>query len=305
MIERPQVNIRLEKELLDEIDALANAERVDRSEITRRLLSSGLSAYRMERALGEYRRGNVSAWKAASLAGVSLYEMLDRIHEAGIPYELDPEVLERLDDRATRAVAVREAGAPYSTASPDAESGIAELREQFKPARVGSLFVGESSPAGATHFYRANSNLFRATQAGFSAAFGDSVPNGPRFLHWFRDQGCWLVDLADRPVNHLDASERIGAVLGGVERLADLIREKQPEQIIVVKASIASAVKQAASLAGFGGAIVELPFPVRQWRAVYMRELARALGARGQLPEDEATALAVEAQLATRRRQRR
>lgn len=277
MMERPQVNIRLERDLLEEIDALASAERVDRSEITRRLLSSGLSAYRMDRALGEYRRGNVSAWKAASLAGVSLYEMLDRIHEAGIPYELDPAVVERLGEPSERSFAVREATPRYATAAPDAESGIAALRKQFKPDRVSTLFVGESSPAGGTHFYRANSNLFRATRAAFADALGDAVPDGPRFLHWFEDQGCWLVDLADRPVNRLAGTERAGAVLGGVEGLAALIGSEQPNRIISVKASIAPAVRRAASQAGFTGTIVELPFPVRQWRTVYVRELARAL----------------------------
>jgi len=277
MMERPQVNIRLEKDLLEEIDALANAERVDRSEITRRLLSSGLATYRMERALGEYRRGNVSAWKAASLAGISLYEMVDRIHEAGIPYKLDPDVLDRLDARAGRTVAARESAGSYGAPSSDAELGVAELREQFKPDHVTTLFVGESSPAGGTHFYRANSNLFRAPRAAFATAFGDVVPDGPRFLHWFRDQGCWLVDLADRPVNRLEAADRAGAVLGGVERLADLIREEHPERIVAVKASIAPAVRQAASMAAFEGEAVELPFPVRQWRAVYVQELASAL----------------------------
>lgn len=279
MIDRPQVNIRLERDLLDEINTLADAERVDRSEMARRLLSSGLSTYRMERALAEYRRGNVSAWKAASLAGVSLYEMLDRIHEAGIPYDMDPDVLDRLGAESRRTVAVREGGARYATAASDTDTGIAELREEFKPERVKTLFVGESSPAGGTHFYRANSNLFRATQAAFAIAFGERVPQGPRFLHWFRDQGCWLVDLADRPVNRLQGPERTVSVTAGVDRLADLIRDERPEQIVAVKASIAAAVKQAMSTADFGGAVVELPFPVRQWRAVYVRELSRALGA--------------------------
>jgi hypothetical protein len=280
-MDRPQVNIRLERGLLEEIDALAGSEHVDRSEITRRLLNSGLSSYRLERALAEYRRGNVSAWRAADIAGVSLYEMLDRIHEAGIPYEIDPGLLDRLDGRVERSASIREAPAAYGSAAPDLESGIAELREQFKPEHVETLFVGESSPAGGTHFYRANSNLFRATQEAFVRAFGEAVPSGPRFLHWFRDQGCWLVDLADRPINRLEDSERKQAVVGGVERLAELIRQESPERIIAVKASIAGAVRQAAALAGFEGRITELPFPVRQWRQAYVGALAAALSGEG------------------------
>lgn len=272
---RPQVNIRLERDVLDEIDTLARAEHVDRSEMARRLLDTGLSSYRMDRALSEYRRGNVSAWRAADVAGVSLYEMLDRIRDAGIPYEMDPGLLERLDTRQPQELATREAPASYGTATPDVDAGIAELREQFRPERVETLFVGESSPAGGTHFYRANSNLYRATQAAMAAAFGESVPLGPRFLHWFRDHGCWLVDLADRPVNRLDDAGRKQAVTGGIDRLADVIRQETPRRIIVVKASIAGSVSQAAALAGFEGDIHELPFPVRRWRDRYVGELAR------------------------------
>jgi predicted HTH domain antitoxin len=284
MKERPQVNIRLDKELLDEIDELASAERIDRSEITRRLLNSGVSAYRMELAIRDYRQGNVSAWRAASMAGVSLYEMLDRIHAEGIPYQLDPEVLERLDTPVVeshwnaRATAVRDRTTTYGHVETDTESGLASLREEFRPAQVKTLFVGESSPAGGTHFYRANSNLFRATRAAFAEAFGDDrVPHGPRFLHWFREQGCWLVDLADRPINQLAGGERDAVVSGGIGRLADLIRETRPESVVVVKASIATAVRQAVELADSRAVVVELPFPVRQWRQVFIRDLAKAL----------------------------
>ncbi|HWH23940.1 MAG TPA: UPF0175 family protein, partial [Candidatus Limnocylindria bacterium] len=204
------------------------------------MLNSGLSAYRMDLAIREYRQGNVSAWRAASTAGVSLYEMLDRIQAEGIPYQLDPDILERLDARAveshrtTRATAVRERTTTYGQVGTDIDSGIASLREEFRPAQVKTLFVGESSPAGGTHFYRANSNLFRATRAAFAEAFGeDRVPDGPRFLHWFREQGCWLVGLADRPVNQLAGGERDAAVTEGIGRLADLIRETRPQSVVV------------------------------------------------------------------------
>jgi hypothetical protein len=72
--------------------------------------------------------------RAATDAGISLYDMLDRIHERGIPYELDPEVLERLDAQGGRHTTARvaEKAAAYRS---DADSGIDRLREQFKPER--------------------------------------------------------------------------------------------------------------------------------------------------------------------------
>ena len=93
MIDRQQVNLRLERELVDSLDDLAQDAHVDRTEVARRILTDGIARARMERALRDYAAGRASAWKAARAAGVSLYEMLDAIHEAGIPYELDPEDL--------------------------------------------------------------------------------------------------------------------------------------------------------------------------------------------------------------------
>ena len=97
MNERQQVTLRLEPALLDELDGLARDEHLDRSELIRRLLREGVERRRIDGAVSEYAVGRVSAWRAAELAGVSLYEMLDRIAAAGIPYELDPGVLEALD----------------------------------------------------------------------------------------------------------------------------------------------------------------------------------------------------------------
>lgn len=278
-MERPQVNIRLERDLLAELDDLAQAEQLDRAELARRLLRQGLARERLDVAVRQYREGSVSAGRAAEVARVSLYEMLDRIHQEGIPYELDSEELARIGETVTGIGGVAEARTPYGAGpAADKASGIDQLREDFRPSDVRTLFVGESSPAGGTHFYRANSNLFRATHEAFEVAFGaDAVPEGPRFLHWFRDQGCWLVDLADRPVNRLPGRPRKDAVDAGVDRLAGTIRETRPERIIVIKASIGKAVRQAADAAGHGGDVAELPFPVRQWRSLYVRQLAALL----------------------------
>jgi len=279
MIERQQVNLRLERDLVDALDDLAQTEQTDRTEIARRILVEGVKRARVDRALAAYAAGRVTAWRAARDAGLPLYEMLDRIHEAAIPYELDPEALERIDQHlAGRAAArVAEDRREYGTdaSSSDGETGIDDLRERYRPSRTRVLFVGESSPAQETHFYRANSNLYRATRAAFAAAYGeDRVPGGEGFLRYFRDRGCWLVDLADRPINRLPPPERRQSVERGVQRLADLIRQERPQAIVAVKRDIATAVERAASLADAEATLlVVLPFPVRQWAHRYVEGL--------------------------------
>jgi hypothetical protein len=286
MIERQQVNLRLERELIDALDDLARAEHVDRTEVARRLLVDGVARSRVERALKDYADGRVTAWRAARDAGISLYEMLDRIHEAGIPYELDTAVLERLDRRSDKEAAptaesrVAESREQYAGAGKsDTEAGIDELRERYRPEAVTTLFVGESSPAQGTHFYRANSNLFRATRAAFASAYGeDNAPNGEAFLRYFRDQGCWLVDIADAPVNRLPNGERRAAVERGVERLAELIRETRPAQVVAVKRDIADPVRRALTLGDAEATpLAVLPFPVRQWTPRYIEALTGLL----------------------------
>lgn len=277
MIERQQVNLRLERDLVDQLDDLARTEHVDRTEIARRILESGVAEARVERALRDYSAGRVTAWRAARDAGVTLYEMLDRIHERGIPYELDPDVLERLGRRAGATRRVAEHPPEYRS---DAEAGVDELRGHFKPSRIETLFVGESSPAQGTHFYRANSNLFRATRAAYADALGeDVVPSGAAFLRYFADQNAWLVDLADKPVNRLTDSERRRAVEAGIPWLAELIRSEQPRQIVVVKRDIADAVRRAVAAADSEATVMVLPFPVRQWARVYRRDLCSLLRA--------------------------
>lgn len=290
MIERQQVNLRLERDLVDLLDDLARSEHVDRTEVARRILVEGVAKARMDRALREYAAGHVTSWKAASDAGVSLYEMQDRIHEARIPYELDPDDLARITGHASKApagdpvarasrVAEQPAGYAPDLAKGDAQSGIAELRDHYRPSDVRILFVGESSPAQGTHFYRANSNLHQATRAAFADALGeDVVPAGEAFLRFFRDRGCWLVDIADGPVNRLPDAERRRAVDQGSDQLAHTIRETAPERIVAVKRDIEGPVRRAMAQAGAGDvSLLVLPFPVRQWRPTYVEGLARLL----------------------------
>jgi hypothetical protein len=279
---RPQVTLRLERELLNEMDEMAQSEGIDRTELARRLLADGLAHRRAESATADYAAGRSSAWASASRAGIDLYEMLDRIAEAGIPYRIDPDALDRLaagggppssGSRPTRSPRPR-------PATPGITGSFAELAARHRPSVCRILFVGESSPAGGTHFYKADSILYRATLEAFGRGLSVTrVPEGDAFLEWFRDLGCWLVDLADGPVNDLADSDRSAAVGAGIPRLAVILRQLEPERVVVVLRKVAPAVRSAAAQAGFDEhAIDVLPFPVRQWRPAYVEQLAGIVG---------------------------
>lgn len=268
MNDRVLVNLRLDRDVLEELDRAAADAGLDRSELVRRLLVDGLRRSRVERALEAYREGRASAEAAAESAGVSLYEMLDRISEAGVPYRLDEEVFEALDRLA-------------EPGPDDVASGIDALRSKYRPATVSLLLVGESSPAGGTHFYRADSNLFRAVHAAYAEALGETtVPDGEAFLRFFSDRGGWLVDLVDRPVNRIPGRPRKDHVDAGIEGLRGTLVKTRPQRIVVIKSSVAGAVRQAARLAGFDDARIDvLPFPLYQWRRTFIDQLAAILRA--------------------------
>lgn len=85
------VTARLPEETLEEIEAIAGRERIDRSELIRRLLDAALARRRIDGAVEAYREGKVTLWRASEVAGVSLREMMEIIGalKVSVSYTLD------------------------------------------------------------------------------------------------------------------------------------------------------------------------------------------------------------------------
>ena len=88
------VTTRLPPEVLEEIEEIAERDRVDRSELIRRLLDQALAQRRIEDAVDAYRNGNVTMWRAAELAGVSLRQMMSILNELRVELNYSIEDLE-------------------------------------------------------------------------------------------------------------------------------------------------------------------------------------------------------------------
>jgi len=89
------VTARLPKEMVREVERLAEKMKVDRSELIRRLLDSALREKRVEGAVQAYQEGRVTLWKAAEMAGISLREMMELVREKKIPVSYTLEELRR------------------------------------------------------------------------------------------------------------------------------------------------------------------------------------------------------------------
>jgi len=57
---------------------------LDRPTLIKNILLSGLKQYRIELAIRKYLEGEVSTWKAAEIAGVSLRKMTKVLQEKGV-----------------------------------------------------------------------------------------------------------------------------------------------------------------------------------------------------------------------------
>jgi predicted HTH domain antitoxin len=89
------VTARLPRDMLREVERLAEEMKVDRSELIRRLLDSALREKRVKEAVQAYREGRVTLWKAAERAGLSLREMIELAKEEKIPVSYSLEDLRR------------------------------------------------------------------------------------------------------------------------------------------------------------------------------------------------------------------
>lgn len=154
---------------------------------------------------------------------------------------------------------------------------IVNRRRAYRPERVVVLLVGESAPAGGTHYYLANSRLFHAIQWAVRRVYGRRVPQGEEFLAFAREQGIWLVDLANQPVNDLDKVERRALVRRGIPRIARLLAECAPVFVIAIGTTyVAGPAAKALESSKVESELVALPFPT--WhRAEFIDGLARAL----------------------------
>jgi len=90
------VAARISKDLDEVLDEVSVFEGVDRSTALRKLVEKGARMWRRERAFELLEKGEVTLWKAAEIAGVSLWEMIDIVKDKKINWvKLTPEEIER------------------------------------------------------------------------------------------------------------------------------------------------------------------------------------------------------------------
>lgn len=84
----PTVSVRLNEKTIKDLELIKKDYQIDRSEVVRRLLEKGLKQAKTEKALELLRQHKISIGKAAKIAEITIYEMIElsKKHEIHIGY---------------------------------------------------------------------------------------------------------------------------------------------------------------------------------------------------------------------------
>ena len=89
------ITLRLPPQTAKKLQEIAKKEGKDRSTLIRELLENGVKQKSTEQAIELYQAGQVTAWKAAQLAGTSLWAFYKLLEEKGIILQYSEHDLEQ------------------------------------------------------------------------------------------------------------------------------------------------------------------------------------------------------------------
>ena len=78
------ISLRLPRETAKKLREIADKEGKDRSTLIRELLENGVKEKNLDQAVELYRIGQITGWKAAQLAGVSLWAFYNMLEKKGV-----------------------------------------------------------------------------------------------------------------------------------------------------------------------------------------------------------------------------
>ncbi|VVB84258.1 Uncharacterised protein [uncultured archaeon] len=83
----------LPADILKEIEFWSKKERTDTNSFILRLIDEGLREWKIHKVLKMYQKQEITLWRAAEIAGVSLAELLSELPKQKIVFQYDTEEL--------------------------------------------------------------------------------------------------------------------------------------------------------------------------------------------------------------------
>jgi len=88
------MSARLPKETVDQIEEIAREEKVDKSTILDRALDHYIREWKLRRAVQSYAEGAATLPRAAEVAGLTVWEMMDELTKRNVQPQYGEEDLE-------------------------------------------------------------------------------------------------------------------------------------------------------------------------------------------------------------------
>ncbi|MBI3032876.1 UPF0175 family protein [Candidatus Woesearchaeota archaeon] len=86
---------RLSESFVNDLQEIAKAEHLEKSEVVRRLLAEAIKQWRLKKALEQYQTGIFSLEQASVFAGISPWEFFDVLKQYKISINYDVDELEK------------------------------------------------------------------------------------------------------------------------------------------------------------------------------------------------------------------
>ncbi|MYC97461.1 MAG: hypothetical protein F4X14_21110 [Caldilineaceae bacterium SB0661_bin_32] len=86
-----QLNLRIPETIVQGLDEISSREQIDRTALARKMLTEAIQRWKMDDAIAACQRGDITKARAAELAGMSVYDIMDEVRRRGAPpsYTLD------------------------------------------------------------------------------------------------------------------------------------------------------------------------------------------------------------------------
>jgi predicted HTH domain antitoxin len=74
-----QLNLRIDAEIAEALEEIAEAQALRKTDVALQYLVAGVRQWRVDQAVRRYRQGLVSVERAAEESGTTLYELMDEL----------------------------------------------------------------------------------------------------------------------------------------------------------------------------------------------------------------------------------
>ena len=79
-----QINLRIEPDIAQTLEQIADKEALRRTDLIRKYMVEGIRRWKLENAIARYQKGEISMARAAEEAGILLYEMMEQLRQRNI-----------------------------------------------------------------------------------------------------------------------------------------------------------------------------------------------------------------------------